>query len=48
MLRERLEEYHAKTAPLIPYYQKAGLLRRIDGVGKMDEIRARIFAALRW
>jgi len=47
VLRARLEEYHAKTAPLIPYYQKAGLLRRIDGVGKMDEIRGRVFGVLR-
>ena len=37
VLRQRLEEYHANTAPLIPYYEKAGLLRRIDGVGKIDE-----------
>ena len=47
VLRQRLEEYHAKTQPLIPYYQKAGLLRRIDGVGKMEDIRVRIFWALR-
>lgn len=42
----RLEEYRAKTLPLVPYYDSRRLLRRIDGVGGMDEIRARIFAAL--
>ena len=47
VLRKRLEEYHAKTAPLIPYYDKAKLLRRIDGVGSMDAIRGRIFQVLR-
>jgi adenylate kinase len=47
VLRKRLEEYHAKTSPLIPYYEKTGLLRRIDGVGKMEEIRGRIFKVLR-
>ncbi len=47
VLRQRLEEYHAKTAPLIPYYEKAGLLRRIDGVGSMAEIQQRIFSVLR-
>lgn len=47
VLRKRLEEYHAKTAPLIPYYDKARLLRRIDGVGKMEQIRASIFGVLR-
>ena len=46
VLRQRLGEYHEKTAPLIPYYDKAGLLRRIEGVGSIDEIRTRIFKVL--
>jgi adenylate kinase len=46
VLGKRLSEYHEKTAPLIPYYEKTGLLRRIDGIGSMDEIRGRIFGAL--
>jgi adenylate kinase len=47
VLGKRLKEYHDKTAPLIPYYEKARLLRRIEGVGSMDDIRKRIFATLR-
>ncbi len=47
VLTQRLSEYHEKTAPLIPYFEKAALLRRIDGVGSMEEIRERAFAALR-
>lgn len=43
VLKKRLEEYHAKTAPLVPYYEKAGLLRKIEGTGSPDEIRERIF-----
>jgi len=43
---KRLEEYAAKTAPLIPYYEEAGLLRRIAGIGSKDEIRDRIAAAV--
>lgn len=43
---KRLTEYREKTAPLVPYYEKAGLLRRIDGVGTMDDIRERLFAYL--
>ena len=42
----RLDEYRAKTAPLVPYYEEQGLLRRVDGVGSKDEIRRRIFAVL--
>ena len=38
----RLETYEAQTKPLIDYYQKQGKLRRIDGVGKMDDILLRI------
>ena len=47
VLRQRLGEYHEKTAPLIPYYEKAGLLRRIAGVGSIDEIRQRLFTVLK-
>ena len=46
VLKKRLAEYHEKTAPLIPYYEKYGLLRRIDGQGTPDEIQQRIFATL--
>jgi len=46
VLKQRLDEYHAKTAPLIPYYDKAGLLRRVPGQGSMEEVRAGLFAVL--
>lgn len=44
--RTRLEKYHAETAPIVPFYEQAGLLRRIDGEGDPDEITTRILAAL--
>jgi adenylate kinase len=44
---KRLKEYRDKTAPLVPYYQKTGLLRRIDGIGSIDDIRDRLFAVLK-
>lgn len=47
VLSQRLSEYHAKTAPLIPYYDKAGLLRRIAGVGSKDEIKGLISGVLK-
>ena len=46
VLKQRLDEYHAKTAPLIPYYEAAGLLRRAPGQGSMEEVRAGLFAIL--
>ena len=47
VLKKRLDEYHAKTAPLEPYYQKKGLLRRVDANGTPAEVRARMLQALR-
>ncbi|MBF0560484.1 MAG: adenylate kinase [Alphaproteobacteria bacterium] len=34
----RLEAYHAQTAPLLPFYEKKGLLRVIDGSAPIDEV----------
>jgi adenylate kinase len=45
-VRKRLDTYDNMTAALLPYYTEKKLLRRIDGVGTPDEIRARISAAL--
>jgi adenylate kinase len=42
----RLDVYNAQTAPLIPYYQGQGKLVDVDGMGTMDEVAARIAAAL--
>jgi adenylate kinase len=43
---KRLDEYEAMTAALLPHYDKLGLLRRVDGVGKPAEVTARISEAL--
>ena len=43
----RLDKYHAETAPIVPFYEAAGILRRVDGVGEPDEVTGRILAALR-
>ena len=53
-VRQRLAVYHEQTEPLIEYYSKwaasgeAGAPRyaKIDGIGKVDEIRDAIYAAL--
>ena len=38
--------YSDQTAPLIEYYKNKGVLIDIDGVGAIDEVFARICAAL--
>lgn len=44
--RARLDSYHGQTAPIIPFYEAKGLVRRVDGVGSLDEVSARIADAL--
>ena len=43
----RLKEFHAQTAPLIPFYEARGLLRRVDGVGELSAVTERLLAALK-
>jgi adenylate kinase len=43
---KRQDAYEAMTAALLPYYEARGLLRRVDGVGKPDEVLARVLSAL--
>ena len=53
-VRERLSVYHEQTEPLIDYYSRwaeaggadAPRYVKINGIGKVDEIRAAIFAGL--
>jgi len=44
--KERLAKYHAETAPIVPFYADQGVLRRVDGVGSPDEVRARLKSEL--
>jgi len=46
-VKTRLKVFFAETAPLIEYFGKAGKLLEIDGEGGVDDIGARIMAALR-
>ena len=43
----RLKVYSEQTAPLIAYYSERNVLLNIDGVGAIDEVFARIVAALK-
>jgi adenylate kinase len=46
VLRHRLNEYREKTAPIAPYYERRGLLRRVNGEGSVEEVRQRLLQAL--
>ena len=43
---ERLRVYAEQTAPLIDYYERRGLLRRIEANGTIDQVDALIEKAL--
>jgi adenylate kinase len=45
--RTRQAVYREQTQPLIDYYAARSQLRRIDGVGSMDEVYARLLDTLR-
>ncbi len=46
VIRRRLEVYAEQTAPLIEVYEARGLLVQVDGMGEIDEVTARILAAI--
>src|SRR6476661_6848471 len=45
-VRTRMAEYRAKTAPILPYYEARGLVRRVDGMAPIEEVAAEIDAIL--
>ena len=45
-VRNRIDVYEKMTADLLPFYEKAGLLKRIDGVGDVEEVTRRVLAAI--
>jgi adenylate kinase len=38
VIRNRLEQYHTKTEPLVDYYDQRSVLRRLDGTVPPDEV----------
>lgn len=47
VVRKRLVVYEERTRPVIEHYAARGLLRRVDGVGTVEEIAERVAAASR-
>lgn len=37
-VRARLKAYHAQTAPISAYYERQGILKRVDGMGAIDQV----------
>ncbi|HEY8346847.1 MAG TPA: adenylate kinase [Symbiobacteriaceae bacterium] len=45
-VRVRLQEYHTKTAPVLEYYRKRGLLRSVNGDQPLEAVTAAIKRAV--
>ena len=46
VIRKRQQVYAEQTAPLVDIYRERGLLVQVDGLGDIDEVSERIYAAL--
>jgi adenylate kinase len=42
----RLTQYHAQTAPILPYYRSRGILKAVDGMLAIEEVTVQIQAIL--
>jgi adenylate kinase len=45
-VRQRMAEYRAKTAPILPFYEERGLVKRVDGMAAITQVTAGIEAIL--
>ena len=45
-VKARLKAYREQTAPILPYYEKKGLLQRVDGMADPDAVTREIEGAL--
>ena len=46
VVRNRVDVYGKMTADLLPFYEKAGLLKRVDGVGNVEDVTGRVIETL--
>lgn len=47
VVRNRLRVYAEQTAPVAGHYRERGLLKSVDGMGGIEEVNARLTAAIR-
>ena len=47
VVRRRIKVYREETEPVLEYYRRRGLLRRVNGVGSIDEVFSRVLEAIR-
>jgi adenylate kinase len=45
-VKTRLAQYHAQTAPILPYYQDKGILKAVDGMAAIEDVTRQLEALL--
>ena len=45
-VRTRMGEYRAKTAPILPFYERRGIVSRVDGMASIEEVTHALDALL--
>jgi adenylate kinase len=45
-VRKRLESFHRQTMPVAAYYESKNILRKVDGIGPVDQVFERIEKSL--
>ncbi len=45
-MKTRLEAYYAQTAPILPYYEKQGILKHVNGMADMQTVEKEIESVL--
>ena len=45
-IKERLATYQRETAPILDYYDRAGVLKRVDGSLPVDQVVSQLLAKL--
>lgn len=46
-LKHRLDVYHEQTAPILPYYDSRGMLKKVDGMQSIDDVSKQIEAIIK-
>jgi adenylate kinase len=46
-VRERLKAYHAQTAPISTYYDRQGILKRVNGMDAIDQVSKDLTKAIK-
>lgn len=46
VIRHRLDLYHEQTEAVVGKYAERGILRRVDGIGAIEEVTDRVMAAI--